>query len=333
MEYTVIHGNNQVHQYNSIDNIRRDIKGSMMVINKLGDITQVRDNHEIIWPADATVGLQAIVDTKRGSLRFGHDEMIGLFEFVISTYGDSGTVKKPKPKEAVENIDVLDAITAWPKAKDSPVNIKTGYIEWSWVFDGTEWLVTSGGRTYDEQGWKDYIKDKEDEKRALMSIEDAQPVANILDHINNWPNPHHPAFLQGTVFDDWRWYKEAGGGPWILTNGECKFHEGHWLNYHENKKKYSQPLGTKADDGKVMMGAIPPHAELAVARVLTFGAKKYSRGNWAHVENSDERYMDAALRHINAYRRGEQTDSETGENHLAHAICCLMFMLDKSETK
>ncbi len=94
-----------------------------------------------------------------------------------------------------------------------------------------------------------------------------------------------------------------------------------------------KPLGTKADDGKVMMGAIPPHAELAVARVLTFGAKKYSRGNWSHVENSDERYMDAALRHINAYRRGEQTDSETGENHLAHAICCLMFILDKSESK
>lgn len=79
------------------------------------------------------------------------------------------------------------------------------------------------------------------------------------------------------------------------------------------------------------MGAIPPHAELAVARVLTFGASKYSRDNWALVENAEERYMDAALRHINAYRRGEPVDTETGESHLAHAICCLMFLLEMEE--
>lgn len=92
-------------------------------------------------------------------------------------------------------------------------------------------------------------------------------------------------------------------------------------------------VGQKFDQGKPMMGAIPPRAELAVARVLTFGAKKYSRGNWAHVDDADTRYMDAALRHINAHRRGEHVDSETGESHLAHAICCLMFMLDMSEAE
>lgn len=89
--------------------------------------------------------------------------------------------------------------------------------------------------------------------------------------------------------------------------------------------------GTKHDHGKPILGAVPPHAELAVGRVLTFGSNKYARGNWDKVEDHENRYMDAALRHLNAHRRGELTDSESGESHLAHAACCILFMLDKQE--
>ena len=89
--------------------------------------------------------------------------------------------------------------------------------------------------------------------------------------------------------------------------------------------------GTKHDHGKPILGAVPPHAELAVGRVLTFGAEKYARGKWDKVEDHENRYMDAALRHLNAHRRGELTDSESCESHLAHAACCILFMLDKQE--
>lgn len=93
----------------------------------------------------------------------------------------------------------------------------------------------------------------------------------------------------------------------------------------------SPVIGTKHDQGKPILGAVPPHAELAVGRVLTFGAEKYARGNWDKVEDHENRYMDAALRHLNAHRRGELTDGESGESHLAHAACCILFMLDKQE--
>ena len=91
------------------------------------------------------------------------------------------------------------------------------------------------------------------------------------------------------------------------------------------------PTGSKHDSGKPLMGAVPPNALLAVARVLTFGAKKYGRDNWRQVENAETRYLDAALRHINAHQRGEVEDPESGESHLAHAVCSLMFMLELQE--
>ena len=89
--------------------------------------------------------------------------------------------------------------------------------------------------------------------------------------------------------------------------------------------------GSKHDSGKPLMGAVPPNALLAVAKVLTFGAEKYGRDNWRQVENAETRYLDAALRHINAYQRGEAVDQESGESHLAHAVCSLMFMLEMQE--
>lgn len=90
----------------------------------------------------------------------------------------------------------------------------------------------------------------------------------------------------------------------------------------------SETLGRKFDSGKMRMGLLPPLAIESVARVLTFGAQKYAKDNWKKVDNAHDRYTDAALRHVFAYMKGESTDAETGESHLAHALCCLMFMLD-----
>ena len=102
---------------------------------------------------------------------------------------------------------------------------------------------------------------------------------------------------------------------------------------HLISDKHHRPSGSKHDSGKPLMGAVPPNALLAVARVLTFGAEKYGRDNWRQVESAETRYLDAALRHINAYQRGESTDPESGESHLAHAVCSLMFMLELQEGK
>lgn len=63
------------------------------------------------------------------------------------------------------------------------------------------------------------------------------------------------------------------------------------------------------------------------ARVLMFGAKKYEKNNWKKGMDWSRMY-DAALRHIFASLNGEDIDPESGEDHLAHARCCLGFLLE-----
>lgn len=86
--------------------------------------------------------------------------------------------------------------------------------------------------------------------------------------------------------------------------------------------------GRKYDHGKPMMSLLPPWAMEEIAKVLTLGAQKYEIDNWKRVEDGKQRYMDAMLRHINAFQRGEINDPEFGTHHLAHAACCLLFILD-----
>lgn len=84
--------------------------------------------------------------------------------------------------------------------------------------------------------------------------------------------------------------------------------------------------GTKHDQGKAPLDLIPYAGEEAIAQVLAFGAKKYAPGNWAKgIEYS--RLISAAKRHIGAYASGEDVDPESGLSHIAHAGCCIMFLL------
>ena len=86
--------------------------------------------------------------------------------------------------------------------------------------------------------------------------------------------------------------------------------------------------GRKFDGGKLEYGLLPPKALEATVEILTFGAQKYARDNWKYVDDSKRRYFDAMQRHVWAWKSGEQLDQETGIHHLAHAMCCLMFLYE-----
>jgi len=85
--------------------------------------------------------------------------------------------------------------------------------------------------------------------------------------------------------------------------------------------------GLKLDQGKLRYTLLPFKAITEVVKVLEFGAKKYKKDNWQKVDNARERYLDAAFRHLISYVEGEVMDSESKLPHLAHAVCCLLFVL------
>lgn len=91
--------------------------------------------------------------------------------------------------------------------------------------------------------------------------------------------------------------------------------------------------GKKLDSDKPRFSLIPSGVLPKVINVLEFGAKKYAPENWRKVPDANTRYFDAAHRHLDAWWNGQQVDSETNESHLAHAICCLMFLLALERSK
>lgn len=82
----------------------------------------------------------------------------------------------------------------------------------------------------------------------------------------------------------------------------------------------------KFDGNKPRMELLPPEALEEIALVLNFGASKYQEHNWRK-GMAYSRLLGAALRHIVAYIGGEDKDPESGLSHLAHAGCCIMFLL------
>ena len=100
------------------------------------------------------------------------------------------------------------------------------------------------------------------------------------------------------------------------------------VHFADHIEAFLDMVGRKADQDKPRMDLIPPHAEKLMADVLTFGAKKYSPDNWRKVPDLTNRYTATAMRHINDYRSGNSSDSETGIHHLAHAMCCLAFIIE-----
>lgn len=89
--------------------------------------------------------------------------------------------------------------------------------------------------------------------------------------------------------------------------------------------------GIKYDNDKPRWDLLPMEQLEEVVKVLSMGAKKYADENWKKLDNLQQRYYGAALRHIVAWKKGEIIDSESGLPHLAHAICCLMFIMWKDD--
>jgi len=102
------------------------------------------------------------------------------------------------------------------------------------------------------------------------------------------------------------------------------------LNQHQS--------GAKLDEGKVLAAILGDFsfALFEVAKVGTFGAKKYTRGGWQYVPDGIERYTDALWRHL-LVERHTTVDNDSGMLHAAqlawNALARLELILREAHNK
>ena len=82
--------------------------------------------------------------------------------------------------------------------------------------------------------------------------------------------------------------------------------------------------------GKPDYSLIPIAAMQEAAKVLEYGASKYERDNWRRPTHWSVSFA-CLQRHLAAWQSGEDNDPESGRNHLGHAMCNILQMLDMLE--
>jgi len=75
----------------------------------------------------------------------------------------------------------------------------------------------------------------------------------------------------------------------------------------------------KYDSGKTRFDLLPWWPIEEVAKIYTFGTKKYEEHNWWKGLKWS-RLIGALFRHLFKWLRGESYDKETGYHHLAHVV-------------
>lgn len=83
--------------------------------------------------------------------------------------------------------------------------------------------------------------------------------------------------------------------------------------------------GARYNQGKADLSLIPLSTLEDEARVWMYGEKKYKRFNWMK-GMAWSIPMACALRHLAAWQNGEDLDPESGQPHLAHAMCNLRML-------
>ena len=95
----------------------------------------------------------------------------------------------------------------------------------------------------------------------------------------------------------------------------------------ETRKSFVGKVGIKFDSDKARWDLLPWLALECVAIVMRDGGIKYDEHNWRRGLHYS-RLLRGAIGHIAKHLMGELYDRQTNLPHLAHAACCVLFVLE-----
>lgn len=96
-------------------------------------------------------------------------------------------------------------------------------------------------------------------------------------------------------------------------------------------EKDASPVALRFNQGKVRWDLIDPRAVEGVAKVLEFGTIKYTAENWRK-GLSWKSTLRSLESHLQALKRGEDIDPESGLPHIDHLGCNWMFFSNYQKT-
>lgn len=139
----------------------------------------------------------------------------------------------------------------------------------------------------------------------------------------------------------------AGNAAWVWgwLGGNCDYSIAAWRPHQpQPKQPYSSderaewdvekpkfhPNDPKGAAGakKAPMWLLPPYALQQTAWVHKLGASKYQPYNWRDTGVCATTYISAIMRHLDAWRDGEDIDPESGVTHLAHIAASCNILMD-----
>ncbi len=86
---------------------------------------------------------------------------------------------------------------------------------------------------------------------------------------------------------------------------------------------------SKVTSGKLRLDLLPVRAIEEVARAFQWGVdgEKYPPWGWLTVEDWQDKYYGATVRHLFEYRKGSTADAKSGLHPLAHACASALILL------
>lgn len=83
---------------------------------------------------------------------------------------------------------------------------------------------------------------------------------------------------------------------------------------------------------KPRLSLVPPAGIVYAALAMANGADKYGPYNWREKKVQAMIYLEACMRHVLSFQDGEDNAADSGVPHLAHALACLLILIDAKET-
>lgn len=81
------------------------------------------------------------------------------------------------------------------------------------------------------------------------------------------------------------------------------------------------------------LGNVPPGPLYLVARAFDDGTRKYGAFNWRGNPVLASVYHDACKRHLDSWFHGNDRAADSGVHHIAHAVACLLILLDAEQQR